>query len=112
MAFDGQIPKTLGEAINPQATKVNALELLHTAAKEMADRAVQRDKVEVGERSMASTVKTFNSLTGHSLTEAEGWEFMVCLKLVRGRQGTFREDDYVDTVAYSALLGECMGNQK
>ena len=70
--------------------------------KEMRDRAAQPDVSlgapnstlgsgtgQPGERSMASTVKAFNALTGHNLTESEGWEFMVLLKLVRGRQEIF-----------------------
>lgn len=93
-------------------SKLHAYNFLESALSEMKDRASQRDtsttSEEVpGERSMASTVKAFNALTGHSLTEAEGWEFMILLKLVRGRQGAFRKDDYIDAAAYSALLGEC-----
>ena len=79
---------------------------LEKAGAAMKQRAEQRDKPQ-GERSMAGIVKTFNSLTGHSLTEAEGWEFMVILKMVRGRQGNFNDDDYVDGAAYFGLLGEC-----
>lgn len=89
---------------------IEAHKFLETAVKEMVDRAVQRDSTGTGERSMASTVKAFNSLTGKDLTEKEGWEFMIMLKLVRGRQGSFRLDDYVDAAAYSALLGECASN--
>jgi len=105
--------------------KKHAYLFLETAAKEMRDRATQRDVSlgapnstlgngtgQPGERSMASTVKAFNALTGHNLTESEGWEFMVLLKLVRGRQGDFRMDDYVDAAAYSALLGECASQEK
>lgn len=86
---------------------IHATSFLESSIKEMRDRASQRDNHANGERSMASTVKAFNALTGHSLTEEEGWEFMILLKLVRGRQGTFRMDDYTDAAAYSALLGEC-----
>jgi hypothetical protein len=56
---------------------------------------------------MASTIKAFNALTGRDLSESEGWEFMVLLKMVRGRQGQVRRDDYVDLSSYGALLGEC-----
>lgn len=92
--------------------KKHAYTFLESAVKEMKDRATQRDTAQVGqgvggERSMASTVRAFNALTKHNLTEAEGWEFMILLKLVRGRQGAFRMDDYTDAAAYAALLGEC-----
>jgi hypothetical protein len=86
---------------------VIAYNLLSDAIAQMKDRAVQRDASGTGERSMAATIKVFNALTGHNITEEEGWEFMIALKLVRGRQGIFRADDYVDAAAYSALLGEC-----
>lgn len=91
--------------------KVHAYEFLDKAVNEMKDRAAQRDTTKPdgsgGERSMAATVKAFNALTGKTLTEAEGWEFMILLKLVRGRQGSFRADDYTDAAAYAGLLGEC-----
>lgn len=112
------LPTTPEPQVDPkwleQARKVkHAYTFLDTAAKEMKDRAAQRDVQnhtntgKSGERSMKSTVDAFNALTGHNLTEEEGWEFMILLKLVRGRQGDFRADDYVDAAAYSALLGEC-----
>lgn len=99
--------------LDKAAKKKHAYTFLETAVKEMKDRAAQRDLTNVstnspsGERSMAATIKAFNALTGHNLTEENGWEFMILLKLVRGRQGDFRADDYVDAAAYSALLGEC-----
>jgi hypothetical protein len=85
---------------------VHALTFLEDAAKTLGDRAQLRDKPQ-GERSMKALIKVFNALTGRDLTESEGWEFMICLKLVRGRQGKFHPDDYLDASAYSALLGEC-----
>lgn len=94
--------------IEPKVTPVvKAPELLIEAADTLKERATQRDATAQGERSMKRTVDAFNALTGKNLTEAEGWEFMVLLKLVRGRQGAFRKDDYVDGAAYCALLGEC-----
>lgn len=86
--------------------KVMANAFLEDAVKQMANRATLRDQPQ-GERSIATTVKAFNALTGKDLTEAEGWEFMILLKMVRGRQGKFNEDDYTDGCAYFGLLGEC-----
>lgn len=83
-----------------------ASEILLEGVAVLGDRATQRD-CSTGERSMLSTIKTFNALTGHNLTEEEGWEFMCILKMVRGRQGESRRDDYVDLSSYGALLGEC-----
>lgn len=90
-----------------KTSQVHAYDFLEHGLKEMKDRASQRDNSANGERSMAATIKAFNALTGHTLTEENGWEFMILLKLVRGRQGNFRMDDYTDAAAYSALLGEC-----
>jgi len=91
----------------PDAPKFeNAVDFLQDGVNQLSVKAQMRDAPQ-GERSMATTVKTFNALTGLNLTEAEGWKFMVCLKMVRGQQGRFNPDDYVDGAAYMALLGEC-----
>lgn len=82
-----------------------APEFLDEAAKTMRARAQLRDKPS-GERSMELIIKTFNTLTGHNLTTAEGWELMILLKMVRGRQGFYDRDSYVDGAAYFSLLGE------
>lgn len=79
---------------------------LKTAQEAMQQRGQLRDSP-TGERSMATIVATFNALTNHTITESEGWEFMVLLKMVRGRQGQFNADDYIDGSAYFGLLGEC-----
>jgi hypothetical protein len=84
----------------------HALTIIDEGAKTLGDRGQLRDQPQ-GERSMAAIVRTFNALTGMNLTEAEGWEFMICLKLVRGRQGKYHKDDYIDIVGYAGLLGEC-----
>ena len=86
--------------------EIQAHEILEEASSVLSERASQRDCGKSGERSMTNIVKTFNALTGHTLTEAEGWEFMIVLKMVRGRQGKARRDDYVDLASYGALLGE------
>jgi hypothetical protein len=87
--------------------EINAAGILREAESTLRERASQRDCEITGERSMASTVATFNALTGFNLSEENGWEFMCILKMVRGRQGKARQDDYVDLSSYGALLGEC-----
>jgi len=82
-----------------------ATDLLTEAADAMADRASTRDLPD-GERSMARAVRTFHALTGHLLTEVEGWTFMAVLKLSRSQAGAVHRDDFVDAAAYSALAGE------
>lgn len=85
--------------------KLSAEDYLNMAAAEMADRAASRDSDD-GERSMARAVEAFNALYGLELTETQGWQFMSVLKKARGAQGDYREDDYVDDVAYCALAAE------
>lgn len=94
-----------------ESTVQKAHTFLEEASSVMKQRAALRDKPE-GERSMAAIVKTFNTLSGKDLTEAEGWEFMILLKMVRGRQGNYNRDDYVDGSAYFGLLGECKSGEK
>lgn len=84
---------------------MNAEDFLKQAQSEMCDRAATYDKP-AGERSMAATVAMFNALTGHNLTEEQGWKFMCCLKLVRSEQGAYRADNFVDGAAYFGLAGE------
>ena len=87
---------------------MDANECLKQALREMKDRSSTYDAPD-GERSMAATVGAFNAITGHDLTEAQGWKFMVLLKLVRSEQGEHRDDNYVDGAAYFGLAGECGG---
>lgn len=81
------------------------------ALKHMDDRASTYDAPQ-GERSMASTVDAFNALTGHKLTEEEGWKFMVLLKLSRSCQGNMKLDNYEDGCAYFALAGEAAAKHR
>jgi hypothetical protein len=82
---------------------MSAAEILRTAADTIEDRGRLRDTG--SERSMARTVEAFNALTGHGLTETEGWTFMVILKLAR-EQSAHDPDNWVDGTAYMALAAE------
>ncbi|QFS87598.1 MULTISPECIES: DUF6378 domain-containing protein [unclassified Marinobacter] len=81
-------------------------DILRKAADVIDERGKQRDGAGQ-ERSMARTVATFNAMTGHKLTEEDGWLFMQYLKDARSRAGQFTEDDYLDKTAYAALQAEC-----
>ena len=87
---------------------MNAPDILIAAADCIGDRAEQRDQND-GERSMCKAVATFNQLTGHNLSEREGWVFMAVLKLARAQAGRHVLDDYIDGAAYIALAGETIG---
>lgn len=82
-----------------------AAEILQQAAEHMIDRASTYDN-ESGERSIPATVEAFNAITDHELTAEQGWLFMVILKLVRSQQGDYKADNYEDSSAYAALMGE------
>ena len=86
------------------------VEQLRQAAQCIADHAASRDLPE-GERSMSRAVATFNTLTGHNLSERDGWVFMNILKLSRAQNSVetgapVNLDDYIDGAAYMALAGE------
>lgn len=83
-----------------------APQMLERAYQHMADRAATYDKPE-GERSMSKTVEAFNTITGHGISESEGWLLMNLLKMVRDRQRENpHQDSCEDMVAYAALYGE------
>lgn len=95
---NGQVPPT-------------AANLLKAGLQHMDDRAATYD-APAGERSMGKTVAAFNALTGHELTEAEGWLFMGVLKMARTTQGNFRRDNFEDMAAYAGLYGEAAAKEK
>ena len=88
-----------------------AHDILQAAAGHMQDRAATYDKPE-GERSMGATVEAFKAVTGHCLTEEQGWLFMALLKAVRSQQGAHRADSYEDGAAYFALAGEAAARDR
>lgn len=85
---------------------MKAQDILRKSAQHIEGRAAARDQAE-GERSMARTVAAFNALTGHQLSERDGWLFMVQLKMARAcTTPTGIPDDYEDGASYVALAGE------
>lgn len=87
-----------------------AVDILRSSALAIEDRAASRDCPD-GERSMLRCVETFNRLTGHNLSERDGWVFMTTLKLSRAQSAlencALNPDDYIDGAAYLALALEC-----
>lgn len=79
--------------------------VLQTAFNTIHKRAADRDVKQ--ERSMKATVEAFNAIHGTKLTESQGWSFMTLLKMKRSFTGdVFRDDDFVDEAAYTALRAE------
>ena len=84
---------------------MKAQQFLKEGVATMDERGKDRDAGE--ERSMGKTVRAFNALTGHDISERDGWLFMAVLKAARAATTpTGRVDDYVDGAAYFALAGE------
>ena len=82
--------------------------ILQDAQQHLLDRAAVRDQA--SERSMERAVRAYNAITGHELSERDGWMFMVVLKATRAcTTPAGIPDDYEDLVAYGALAGESAG---
>ena len=90
---------------------MKAHEFLGKAQALMLERGKQYDKPE-GERSMGTAVTAFNTITGQSLTEAEGWLLLQVLKDVRQWQNpaSYHSDSAEDCVAYAALKAEALSS--
>lgn len=87
---------------------MNAQGFLTRAKELMAERGATYDRPE-GERSMQRTVVAFNAITGHSLTESDGWLLLQTLKDVRQWQRKdYHADSAEDCIAYAALKAEAL----
>lgn len=105
-----EVPLELNPAKIPapdvEVPLAEAPELLGRAARHMHDRASTYDKPE-GERSMGRAVQAFNAITGHNLTESEGWLLLQVLKDVRlFTRSEYHPDSAEDCIAYAALKAE------
>jgi len=84
-----------------------ATDFLDNATDAIGARASERDTEQ--ERSMERCIRAFNEMTGRNLSTEDGWLMMCFLKMSRMRAGSYREDDYVDLIGYSALMAEEAG---
>ena len=91
---------------------MKAHELLQESAYTLTQRGEQNGYDKKEERSAAEIAALFNLKTGHSLTEADAWQFMICLKEVRLKRqqenGGDTKDSMIDLISYNALLAECL----
>lgn len=72
----------------------------------LVERGKQYGGEDGSERNMHRIVTIFNELTGLELTVLQGWQFMVCLKLVRFANKPDTEDSVKDLLGYAALAAE------
>ena len=102
--------RTQPVAVVTQAAPKSAPEFLAHAKHILDERGRNYDQPG-GERSMGRTVAAFNIMTGHALTEAEGWLLMETLKNVRQNTAPgFHRDSAEDGVTYAALKAEALAN--
>lgn len=99
-AINGRTPIPATQVARPEAPA-----LLERTAEVLRERGERRD-LPGGERSMARCVAIYNAMTGSTMSVAQGWQFMMCLKLSRSMAGKYTADDYLDLVGYAALLAE------
>lgn len=59
-----------------------------------------------GERSAPKAAAILTAWTDEEWTAIDVWKCLVAVKLARESQGSVHFDDYVDSAAYLALLGE------
>ena len=101
------------EALAAKDKTIKARTICQSAINTMRERGKTYDKDDKQEeRSMGKTVAAFNALTGHNLTEEQGWLFMVALKMARAQQGQYKDDNYLDGTAYFALAGEAASAER
>lgn len=94
----------------PKNQTTTASEFLTDAASLLQERGKEYDRPQ--ERSMKKTVEAFNTITGHKLTEPEGWLLMQILKDVRQwTTSNYHEDSARDCVAYAALKAESLAKE-
>ena len=80
-------------------------EIIDDVKKTISDRGKERD-MEDGERTIPRCVTAFNSITGYTLSNEDGWLFMQLLKMCRSAQGAYKYDDFRDGIGYAALRAE------
>lgn len=84
--------------------------IVDAAVGHIIDRAETYDKPQ-GERSANQVARAFNAVRGAELlTEADVWQLLQILKLVRLNQNRSKvhTDSLEDNIAYGALLAECL----
>lgn len=108
---EAEFARRLRIELEMKKMKMKAHEILQAGIDAMESRAAERDKPD-SERSMPHAVEIYRavkrSVEPTVETEADGWLFMVCLKLARSRGGAFLLDDWIDMAAYVALTGEAL----
>lgn len=92
---------------------MKAIDFLERAMKLQEERGKEYDAEQNQERSMGKTVVAFNAITGHNLSESEGWLLLQLLKDTRQwAKKSYHADSAEDCVAYAALKAEALAAGK
>lgn len=91
---------------------MKAQQILEAVSTTLAQRGQENGYDKAEERSAAEVARLFNTKTGRDLTEAEAWQFLICLKEVRLKRQMANRADVTDTLkdlnGYTVLLAECL----
>lgn len=91
---------------------MNVYQILDASKSTLSQRGAENGYDQQEERSAADVAALFNQKTGHNLTEADAWQFLICLKEVRLKKqllnGSDPSDTLVDLISYNGLLAECL----
>lgn len=95
---------------------MKANEILEAVGVTITQRGAQNGYDKKEERSAAEIARLFNTKTGYTLSEADAWQFMICLKEVRLIRQLHNNGDILDTltdlVAYNTLMAECLAEKQ
>jgi hypothetical protein len=96
----------------PKADSAQAAEILTKSAELLVERGKRYDKAD-GTSSMDRAVAAFNEITGHNLSEADGWMLMLMLKLSRATaKAGYHADSYEDSAAFVGLMAVAKRKQE
>ena len=101
-ALQDQISAKMARAHDEPAT---AASILQAGMDALLKNAALRDKP-TGERSAPKAAAILTAWTDEEWTAIDVWKCLIAVKLARESQGAVHIDDYVDSAAYLALLGE------
>ena len=96
----------------PKPDSAHAADILQRSADLLKERGKQYDTAD-GRSSMDRAVTAFNAITGHTLTEADGWLLMQMVKDARqwAKQG-YHADSAEDCISFAALKAVAKRSQE
>lgn len=103
--MDAKTAEILG-VIGKGPKPATAPEIMQWGLNALSNRAAIRDQPS-GERSAGRAADILTAWTGRQWVEEDVWRCLIAVKMAREQQGRMHLDDFTDSSAYFALLGEC-----